>query len=173
MSKVIESLRAHFEDEFSRLGELSTRGARFTELAAIDFPQDYNLRYILQLELWDQALASNASNAFHALALHTDDEFVSDALKIAVSAHNKHAVLCLFAKLVRIEPEDSPLIRLIQCSVAGCTNCADARRHVFETLKPRADIQLGETMKALALERGVYDEWRIKMRTNPATDFLS
>lgn len=161
--EVIQSIRAHFPEYFAVLRE--NDGAAFTHIAALRVPEDDTLHYLMKMELWAAALEAHADAAYHALALHSDEDVLNDALQLAVEAHDAHAVICILARLQSTQPQ----LGRIQCSVMGCANCKSVRVMALRSLLLSPDWTLCRQKMTEARQRNLWTLWLPLLATNPAT----
>ena len=100
------------------------------EISRIDdwaFEQD--LRAQAMFSLWRRALEKRAGDAFHTLALHTEDEELADIMYLAVGFHDFRAIHSLLARLWRLRTDR--LLPFIHCNgMAACADCAMIRRRL-------------------------------------------
>ena len=111
------------------------QGRDVSSLSPLVF-EDYLQQYTM-FSLWRRALENRSGDAYHTLALHTDDEELEDIMSLATSHHDFRAVHCLLARLWKFKK--CRLMPFIACTLQQCPDCAMIRRrllslypHVFD-----------------------------------------
>jgi len=165
MQVFLVAVRDHFLDYFEALEKENGRYFNFDNLPRLQVDQ---MNRVFQLHLWDVALQEGAYHAYHNLAIITNDDFLGDALDMAVSYHEFCAVLSLCARIQRLYPQKRILPHIV-CS-DSCGDCEGMRITLLKYAEFKADWDYTRERIREAKEKGLWMMRRPYMYFSSKTD---
>lgn len=173
----LRALRASHDALFAAVRHNRGRGFAAQPIVRLHHPV---WNHVLWCELWDTALASDAVEAFHALAQGTPRDSLGTVWSLALERHDAAALCALAVPVKRADPGRA-LIPLIACGTPGCADCAALRRiavrHLSTWVDPRSgrgllddDVELVRARVRDLCSRGIMRMHRPILLTSAKTD---
>jgi hypothetical protein len=165
-AEVIMAIRGHFPNLFE---PLQREHGRYFNADNIPRIMMGGMDRVLQLELWDFALEHRAYQAYHSLAILTDNDFLEEALYTSVQKHEFWAIASLIARLSAVTSD--ALLRHVNCA-AGCSDCSYIRSALIDQLDLKNDWAYVRRRIREAKTRNLWGMWRPIMHFSPNSDVI-
>lgn len=162
---VVVVIRDHFRNLFTALRIDNGRHFNIDNIPRI---QVDGMDRILQLEMWDYALDHRSFHAYHALAILTNEDFLEEALHLAVSKHEFWAIASLSARLSK---KGHRVLPLVNC-LGRCDDCAYIRDSLLDQLELEHDWAYVRSRLLEARRRNLWIMWQPIMMLSPVSDVV-
>jgi len=163
---ILESMHEHFHYLFN---PLIIEEGRFFMADHLPRLAIEDMNRIFQLELWDCALENRATQAYHNLAILTNDVFLIDALNMAVTKHEFWAIASIAARIARLA--FLCVLPFVECK-EKCPDCNYIRDALVDQIPLRADWSFVRQAQKESRRKNLYGLQRPYMLFSPKTDVI-